>query len=339
MLALFYANQAVYQGDLKTMQNKIYDVIVVGAGPAGLSVAIEAKKNGLSCLLVDKGSLVNTIRRYPTYAVFFSTSELLELSGIPFPAINKQPTRQEALRYYTKLVEYFNLDFSLFNNVSDIKKQQSHFEVKTAKWPLKAKNVVIAIGYYEKHNKLNVVGENLPHVKYFYDEPFAYTGQKIVVIGGSNSASEAALDLYRNGAKVTLVHRQPELYKKIKYWVKPDLENRIKEGSILAHFNSTVTEIREGEIDIDSKKKRTTIEAEHVMALIGYHPDVEFLKKVGISFKQETFVPDYNENTLESNINGLYLAGTVLTGKNVSKIFIENSRHHGKLIVDSIVNK
>jgi putative YpdA family bacillithiol system oxidoreductase len=319
------------------MNNHIYDIIVVGAGPTGLSVAIEAKKNNLSCLLVDKGSLVNTIRRYPTYAVFFSTSELLELSGIPFPAINKQPTRQEALKYYTKLVEYFNLDFSLYNEVKGIEKVEDQFDVKTAKGLLKAKKVVVAIGYYEKHNKLNVKGQDLAHVKYFYDEPFPYTGQNVVVVGGSNSASEAALDLYRNGAKVTLVHRQNELYHKIKYWVKPDLENRIKEGSIKAYFNSKVAEIREGELDVETQDEKITLKANHVLALIGYHPDVNFLESVGVNFSEETYVPVFNENTLESNIEGLYLAGTVLTGKNTGKIFIENSRHHGKLIVDSIL--
>ncbi|MFY0672094.1 MAG: YpdA family putative bacillithiol disulfide reductase [Bacteroidia bacterium] len=319
------------------MNNKDYDVIVVGAGPAGLSVAIEAKKNNLSCLMIDKGSLVNTIRRYPTYAVFFSTSELLELSGIPFPAINKQPTRQEALKYYTKLVAYFNLNFSLYNTVIDVKKNDDEFYVETEKGVFKGKNVVIATGYYDKHNRLNVKGDDLSHVKYFYDEPYPYVGQNVLVVGGSNSASEAALDLYRNGANVTLAHRKKELYHKIKYWVKPDLENRIKEGSIKAYFNANLKEIWQGEVEVNTADGTIQIKADHVLALIGYHPDVSFLKKVGVQYDGVTFIPQFDESTLESNIKGLFLAGTVLTGKNTSKIFIENSRHHGKLIIDSIL--
>ncbi|MGB0429125.1 MAG: YpdA family putative bacillithiol disulfide reductase, partial [Bacteroidia bacterium] len=310
---------------------------VVGTGPAGLSVGIEASKKGLNCLLVDKGSLVNTIRRYPIYAVFFSTSELLELGGIPFATISKQPTRHEALKYYTKITEYFKLKYSLYNRVDSIIKQADFFELNTEKGVFKAKNVVIATGYYDKYNKLNVSGEELPHVKHFYDEAFYYTGQKVVVIGGSNSAGEAALDLYRNGAKVTLVHRGAGLYSKMKYWVKPDLENRISEGSIEGFFNATVKKITSNSVLIHQNGEDKEITGSHVLSLIGYHPDVGFLQKVGVAFDSKTYVPHFDESTLESNIKGIYLAGTVQTGKKTSKIFIENSRHHGKTIIDAIL--
>ncbi|MCB0737022.1 MAG: YpdA family putative bacillithiol disulfide reductase [Bacteroidetes bacterium] len=318
------------------MRENSYDIVVIGAGPAGLSVGIEASKNNLSCLIVDRGSVVNTIRRYPTYAVFFSTAELLELDRIPFPAINKQPTRHEALKYYNKVADYFNLNFSLYTNVEGIARNEFGFTLTTSKGEILAKNLVVAIGYYEKHNYLNVPGESLSNVQHFYTEPFAYARQKVTVVGGSNSAGEAALDLFRNGAEVTLVHRGSELYPRMKYWVKPDLENRIKEGSIKAYFNATVAEIKADKVLINAADGKHEIPTDHVLALIGYHPDVEFLKDAGVEFDTETYIPSFNLETLESNVPNLYLAGTVLAGKNTGKIFIENSRHHGKQIVDAI---
>jgi len=251
----------------------IHDIVVVGAGPAGLSVAIEAGKKHKSCLVIDKGSLVNTIRRYPTYAVFFSTSELLELGGVPFPAVNKQPSRQEALRYYTKLAQYFKVQHALYQYVEKIEKKQNLFEITTNKAVFKAKNVVIAIGYYEKYNKLNVIGEDLEHVSHFYTEPYPYVGRKVTIIGGSNSAGEAALDLYRNGAQVSLVHRGEELYYKMKYWVKPDLENRIKEGSITAYFNSKVLQITPNQVLIETPKGQKNIETETSLPAGFYTPE------------------------------------------------------------------
>lgn len=317
--------------------SELYDVAIVGAGPAGLSVAIEAGRNNLKSIVIDKGSLVNTIRRYPTYAVFFSTSELLELGGIPFPSVNKQPNRQEALRYYTKLVEHFNIQHSLYNEVETIEKMENGFNIQTAKGAIKARKVVVAIGYFEKFNMLNVKGEDQEHVSHSYTEAFSYSGREVVVVGGSNSAGEAALDLYRNGAKVTVVHRQDELYHKMKYWVRPDLVNRIKEGSIKAHFNTTVTDIGTDTISLKGPEGDFSIPAEHVLALTGFYPDADFLGKIGVEFDSETLVPNYNEKSLESNVEGLYLAGTVLTGRFTSKIFIENSRHHGAAIVGDIL--
>lgn len=316
-----------------------YDVVVVGAGPAGLSVGIECEKRGLSCLIVDRGSLVNTIRRYPTYAVFFSTSELLELGGIPFPSISKQPTRQEALKYFLKITQYFNLKTSLYTEVQSIDRDGDGFAVHTSKGSLMAKNVVVAIGYYDNSNKLNIPGEDLPHVEHFYTEPYPYVGRKVIVVGGSNSAGEAALDLYRNGVDVTLVHRKSELYHKMKYWVRPDLENRIKKGEIKAYFDATLSEIGRDKVWLNTPDGPIELEANHVIALIGFHPDVSFLEKIGVQFDTETYVPSFNDETLESNVKGLYLAGTVLTGKNTSKIFIENSRHHGKMIIDGILGE
>jgi len=319
--------------------NEEFDVAIVGAGPAGISVAIEAGRNGLKSIVIDKGSLVNTIRRYPTYAVFFSTSELLELGGIPFPSINKQPNRQEALRYFTKVAEHFGVRHSLYNTVHTISRSNAGFEIESDKGTIRARKVVIAIGYFEKFNMLKVEGEAQEHVSHFYTEAFAYTGREVVVVGGSNSAGEAALDLYRNGAKVTLVHRKAELYEKMKYWVRPDLANRIKEGSIKAYFNTVVTAIGQDHIELRQGEKEFSIKAEHVLALTGFHPDVDFLKMAGVSYNKDTYVPDFNEQSLESNVEGLYLAGTVLTGRFTSKIFIENSRHHGKLIIDHIVQQ
>lgn len=336
MLALFERNQPIRED--QTM-NKEFDVAIVGAGPAGISVAIEAGRNGLRSIVIDKGSLVNTIRRYPTYAVFFSTSELLELGGIPFPSINKQPNRQEALRYFTKVAEHFAIEHSLYNIVHTITKDESGFSIESEKGTIRAKKVVIAIGYFEKFNMLEVEGEDQEHVSHFYTEAFAYTGREVVVVGGSNSAGEAALDLYRNGAKVTLVHRKPELYHKMKYWVRPDLANRIKEGSIKAYFNAVVKAIGSDEIRVEQEGKEFLLKADHVLALTGFHPDVGFLRMAGVTYDEETYVPVFNEESLESNVEGLYLAGTVLTGRFTSKIFIENSRHHGKLIIDHLLKQ
>lgn len=318
------------------MENKVLDILVVGAGPAGLSVGIAASKNRMSCLILDQGSVVNTIRRYPTYATFFSTSELLELDNLPFPSISKQPTRHEALRYYIKVAAYYKLNFQLYTQVLDISKHGEYFSVSTSKGTFSAKNVVVAIGYFEKYNALNVEGEELPHVTHYYSEAYHYTEQKVIVIGGSNSAAEAALDLYRNGAQVTIVHRQDQLREKIKYWIRPDLINRIKEGSIKAYFNSKVVGIKPESVELDTPDGIKEIEAQHVVALTGYHPEVSFLNKIGIEFDDETYVPNYNPKTFESNVKGLYLAGTVTSGKNTSKIFIENSRHHGGIIVSHI---
>lgn len=312
------------------------DVLVVGAGPAGLSVGIAAAKNNLSCLILDQGSVVNTIRRYPTYATFFSTSELLELDKLPFPSISKQPTRHEALRYYIKVAAYHKLNFQLYTKVENIEKENDHFKVSTDKGVFFARKVVVAIGYFEKYNALEVEGEDLPHVTHYYSEAFHYSEQKVVVVGGSNSAAEAALDLHRNGAHVTVVHRQSQLREKMKYWLRPDLINRIKEGSITAYFNSKVMRIQPGSIDVETPDGLKNIQADHVVALTGYHPEVSFLKKVGVEFDQETYVPSYNPETFESNVKGLYLAGTVTSGKNTSKIFIENSRHHGGIIMAHI---
>lgn len=314
-----------------------YDIAIVGAGPAGLSVAIEAGKKGLRSIVIDKGSLVNTIRRYPTYAVFFSTSELLELGDVPFPSVNKQPNRQEALRYYTKIAEHFKIEHSLYNEVKAISQKEFGFAIESSKGTIEARKVVVAIGYFEKFNMLNVAGEDQAHVTHAYTEAFSYSGREVVVVGGSNSAGEAALDLHRNGAKVTLVHRGEELYHKMKYWVRPDLVNRIKEGSIKAYFNTTVSEIGSDTVSLQGPQGAFSIPAHHVLALTGFYPDADFLAQVGVAFDSETLVPDFNEHSLESNVPGLYLAGTVLTGRFTSKIFIENSRHHGKSIVGHIL--
>lgn len=318
------------------MTETTVDIAVIGAGPAGMAVGLEAEKHGLSCVMIDKGSIVNTIRRYPTYATFFSTSELLELDNVPFPSLNKQPTRQEALRYYTKLALYRKLRFRLYETVHFIEKENQKFRVSTDKGHIFADKVVVATGYFEDYNHLNVEGEEREHVKHYYDEAFPYVGRRVVVIGGSNSAAEAILDLYRHGAEVCLVHRGEAIRDKIKYWLKPDLENRIKEGSIPAYFNAKIKAIRADEIQIEQYGKEINLKADHVLALTGFRPDQHLLDGAGVRINPQTLEPDFDPESHETNVEGLYVAGTTCTGIFTSKIFIENSRHHGKVIVDHI---
>ena len=320
----------------------IYDLIIVGAGPAGLATALEAQKAGLNYLVIDKAGIVDTIRRYPTYSTFFSTADLLEIDQVPFPTLNKQPTRVEALNYYSKIAVSRKLNLRLYTSVSKITKQKDAvFLIETdKKKDLQARNVVLAIGYFDQANMLNIKGENLAHVSHYYTEPYAYIGQKVLVVGGSNSAVEAVLDLWRHGAEPVLVHRKAELYPKLKYWVKPDIENRIKEGSIKAYFNTQITSIDEQKVHlIDSNKKEFSLDIQHVLLLTGYHPDGDFLMRCGVHIDRETLVPEYDSTTHETNVEGLYIAGTVCTGIYTGKIFIENSRHHGSIIIKNILTK
>ncbi|MBI2428981.1 MAG: YpdA family putative bacillithiol disulfide reductase [Ignavibacteriales bacterium] len=315
-----------------------YDIIIIGAGPAGLSVAIEAQKAGLKYCVIEKGSIVNAIQHFPAEMTFFSTPELLEIGNIPFTSAQMRPTRTEGLEYYTRVADYYKLDLKLFEQVTSIAKGNLEISVTTSKSKYQTKNLVLATGYYDNPNMLNIPGEDLPKVSHFYTEPYQFYRQNVAVIGAKNSAAIAALELYRHGAKVTLIHRGDKLSEKIKYWILPDIENRIKEGSVAALFNTTVTKIFQDKLEILQNGNAVEISNDFVFVMTGYHPDYNLLQSIGISLDEDALAPICNPETLETNIKGLFVAGSVVAGKNNNKIFIENGRLHGKMIVDSIIS-
>lgn len=317
----------------------MFDLIIIGAGPAGLSVAIEAQKAGLKYCVVEKESIVNAIQHFPAEMTFFSTPELLEIGNIPFTSAQMRPTRTEGLEYYTRVADFFNLELKLFEEVLSVMKSHSEFILTTSKGTYQANHVVIATGYYDNPNMLNIPGEELPKVSHFYAEPYQFYRQNVAVIGAKNSAAIAALELYRHGAKVTLIHRGDKLSEKIKYWILPDIENRIKEGSITSLFNTTVTKIFPDKLELIQNGKAIEIPNDFVFAMTGYHPDYDFLKAIGISLDEEELAPVCNPETLETNVKGVFVAGSVVAGENNNKIFIENGRLHGKVIVDSILSR
>jgi thioredoxin reductase (NADPH) len=293
----------------------------------------------LNYVVIEKGGVVNSIQQFPTAMAFFSTPELLEIGGIPFTSSSMRPTRADGLEYYIKVAEYFKLQINLFEEVISVRKAGQSFEVKTSKSSLISKNVIVATGYFDNPNLLNIPGEELPKVSHYYSEPFSSYRRNVAVVGGKNSAAIAALELYRHGAAVTLIHRKEKLSDGIKYWVLPDIENRIKEGSIAAHFLTEVKEIRTESIVLENKNRgRFSIPNDFVFALIGYHPDITFLRAMGVETNPETMAPIYDEGTMETNIRGLYIAGSIAAGKNNNKIFIENGRLHGKSIIPSLLN-
>ncbi len=323
------------------MEADVLDVVIVGGGPTGLNCAIAAQKENMEYLVLEKGVLVNSIFHFPANMTFFSTSKKLEIGDVPFISHTDKPTRKEALEYYRRVVEAYRLNIHFRENVLDIKKiQKGYFLITTKKDTYIAKNVIVTTGYYGLPKLLNVSGENLPKVKHYYDEAHPYIGQKLVVVGGANSACDVALETWQKGAEVTMVVREPQLYQKVKYWILPNIENRIKEGSIKAYFNSTIKNITKNEVTIQTPKGLITIENDYVLAMTGYQPDYAFLEKVGIKFRDDKYqTPVYDPKTLESNIDGLYLAGVVLGGMHTSKLFIENTREHGKIIVGAIMRK
>lgn len=322
------------------MKHNSFDVIIIGAGPIGIACGIAAQKKKLKYLIIEKGCLVNSLFNYPTNMVFFSTSERLEIGDVPFISHGVKPTRREALEYYRRVKTSWNLNVNLYEAVKEISGRKGKFNINTEKANYSAKNVIISTGFFEKENLMGIPGEHLPKVKHYYDEPHPYAEQNIAVIGGGNSAVDVALETYRCGSQVTMVLRKEKLEKNVKYWVRPDIENRINEGSIKAYFNSNVTEIREKEIDIETPEGKVTIENDFVLAMTGYHPDFEFLKKAGVQIKGKTFLaPQFNEDTFETNVEGLYLAGVVCGGMKTGKWFIENSRYHADVIIDRISKK
>jgi len=319
------------------MMNNKYDVIIVGAGPIGLRCGIEATNRKLNYLIIEKGCLVNSLYNYPTNMTFFSTSEKLEIGGIPFVSHGDKPTRREALEYYRRVKESWCLNVHTYESVTKIESENNNYTITTNKEIYSAKNIIIATGFYDEANLMNVPGEELPKVYHYFKEahPFAYL--KLIIVGAGNSAVDVALETYRRGADVTLVIRENKLKDSVKYWVKPDIENRIKEGSIKAYFNSLISEIRENEVDIKTPDGVVTVENDFVFAMTGYKPDFRFLKNIGINISDdEVHTPEFDEKTFETNKNGIYLAGVVCGGMETGKWFIENSRDHAINIFDNI---
>ena len=319
----------------------VYDLICIGAGPTGLACAIEAVRAGMRPLVIDKGCLCNSLCHYPVNMVFFTTPELLEIGDLPLTCAGEKPTRSEALKYYRKAAEHYGLELRLYERVVRVEGKEGGFVVVVLdaggeEQRYAGRRVVVATGYYDLPNLLRVPGEDLPHVSHYYTEPHAFWNQDVVVVGGQNSAAEAALDLFRAGARVTLVHRGGELGRSLKYWVRPDIENRIKAGEIKAMFGTRVAEVRRQSVVVEGDRGKEELPARHVFALTGYHPDFGFLEQMGVTLDPLTKKPRVNAETLESNVPGIYLAGVVIGGLQTNEIFIENGRHHGKQIIEAL---
>ena len=316
------------------------DVLIIGAGPIGLASGIEAKRLNLSYKIIEKGVLVNSLYHYPDKMTFFSTSEKLEIGGVPFVSHNPKPTRQEALEYYRRVAEKFDLNINFYEEILAIKKVNGFFEVNTTRGVHTASCVVISSGFYDIPNKLHVPGEELPKVKHYYHDAHPYFRQKVAVIGAQNSAVDVALECWRKGAEVTMIIRGSEIAERVKYWVRPDIENRIKEGSIKAYFNAQVTGIAEDNISFEQDGTTHTIANDFVLAMTGYQPDFSLLKSAGVTLDMANHQkPVYNPETMESNVPGLYLAGVIVGGMETAKWFIENSRVHAEVVMKQIALK
>ncbi|WP_343558024.1 YpdA family putative bacillithiol disulfide reductase [Sphingobacterium sp.] len=314
-----------------------YDLIIVGGGPIGLACALEAKEANLNYLILEKGCLVNSLYNYPQNMTFFSSSERLEIGDIPFVTTNPKPKRMEALEYYRRIQQKFALDTHLFEEVLDIKKNKAEFVVTSSKNTYYTKKVIVATGFYDIPMLLNIPGEDLPKVRHYYDDPHYYSSQKVIVVGASNSSIDAALETYRKGAQVSLVIRGSEISRRVKYWVKPDIENRIAAGEIAVYYNSHLTEVTPTTAHIQTPNGIVELDNDFVLALTGYRPNFDFLKKIGIDIPEEApCIPSHNEETMETNIAGIYLAGVVCGGLNTHLWFIENSRIHAKQIMGHI---
>lgn len=323
---------------MQTLKSTIYDVIIIGGGPIGIACGLQAKKNGLSYLIVEKGTLVNSLYNYPVNMTFFSTSEKLELEGIPFISINPKPRKAEALEYYRRITTSNDLNIHLFEKVEKVlPKEDNLHEVGTSKSTYTTRNVVVATGFYDIPNYIKVPGEDLPKVDHYYNDPHFYATQKVVVVGASNSAVDAALEIYRKGGEVTMVVREPAIGERVKYWVRPDIENRIAEGSIKALFNSNLTEITKNHVKVRTPDGEIQLENDFVLLLTGYRPNFNFLQKLGIALSEdESRIPHYDPRTMETNVPGIYLAGVVCGGMETHKWFIENSRVHAEMIMQDI---
>jgi thioredoxin reductase (NADPH) len=324
-------------------QQPPFDLLVVGAGPTGLACAIEAQKAGLRVVVVDKGCLCNSLFHYPAHMTFFTTSERLEIGGIPFPSTNAKPSRDEALQYYRLVAAYYKLDVRQYQRVKKITGANEAFTVHIEDrfgrpGLIQTRKLVISSGYYDLPNFMNIPGENLSKVHHYYNDPHPFYGLDVAVIGGKNSAAIAALELWRSGARVTLIYRGDGIQPHVKYWIKPDIENRIKDGEIQAFFNTNVVEITPDTVILETPDGRTAIPNHFVFAMTGYHPDFPFLEKLGIRFEGPDKLPLCNPDTLESNVPGIYLAGVIVAGSRTNEIFIENGRFHGRQIADALAS-
>ena len=333
---------------------RCHDLIIIGAGPAGLAAAIAAKQTGLDFRVFEKGVLVNSLFHFPSQMIFFTTPELLEIGGLPFVTPRDKPSRDETLRYYRRVVDSYQLDISFGHTVTLLRRDEKAappvFTVETRdrggqETQCQSRTVLLATGTYDHPNRLGIPGEDLPHVSHYYTEPHPFYRKPVVIVGGKNSAAEAALDLYRTGAHVTLVHRRPTLGASIKYWVKPDIENRIKEGAIQARFDTRVVEIRGTEVVVErvagaeGAGRQEVLPADAVFLLTGYLADLEFLQRCGVAVDPNTNIPTHDADTFETNVPGLYLAGSVVAGANRGEVFIENGRFHGRVVVEEIAKK
>lgn len=318
---------------------ELYDVLIVGGGPIGLACALEAKKNQLRYIVIEKGTVANSLFHYPLYMTFFSTADRLEIDEIPFITTKPKPGRQDALEYYQGIARAKDINIRTYEKVINIEKA-TFFQVETSKQIYFAKNVIIATGFYDIPNLMDIPGEDLPKVRHYYTEPYPYAFQNVVVIGSSNSAVDAALEIYRKGGNVTMIIRHNEISKSVKYWVKPDIENRIREGSIQAFFGAELLEIKEHSVVFKTKNQEIReIENNFVLAMTGYLPDFDFLKTIGVDLNGECQNPTYNPETMQTNVEGIYLAGVVCGGRDTHLWFIENSRIHAKQIIRNIVEK
>ena len=319
---------------------KNFDVIIIGGGPIGLASGIACQKAGLSYVILEKGCLVNSLYNYPTTMTFFSTSNLLEIGDVPFVSISAKPTRAEALEYYRRVVIAKKLNIKLFEEVLDVQTTGNDVKIKTSKDEYTGKSLILATGYYDIPNIMNVEGENLPKVTHYYKYPHFYAFQDVLVVGANNSAVDVALETWRKGARVTMVIREPEIGPSVKYWVRPDIINRIEEGSIRAYFNSKIAKISEKDVTIETPEGQTVISNDWVLAMTGYQPNLSFLEKIGIKLAEDEIrKPQYDENTMETNVPNVYLAGVICGGMDTRRLFIENSREHAELIVKSILEK
>jgi len=320
---------------------EVFHLLVVGAGPTGLACAIEAGKAGFKAVLVDKGCVCNSLFHYPSHMTFFTTSELLEIGDIPFPSPNAKPTRNEALQYYRQVAAHYKLDVRQYHRVERVTGGDGNFVVHTVDrfgrpGMLQSRKLAIATGYYDLPNMMGIPGEQLSKVHHYYDDPHPYFGLDVLVVGGKNSAAIAALELWRHGARVTLVHRDPELHRHVKYWIKPDIENRIKAGEIKAYFSTQLVEVMPDAVVLKTPDGLKTIANDFVFAMTGYHPDFGFLEAMGVRFEGPDRLPACDAETLESNVKGIYLAGVIVAGSRTNEIFIENGRFHGKQIARAL---
>lgn len=317
------------------------DVLIIGAGPIGLACGIEAKKAGMSHVIIDKGCLVNSIYNYPANMTFFSTSDRLEIGGVPFISHNPKPTRPEALEYYRRVASSWKLNTRLYESVDGVEKQGDLYQITTSRSRYQARAIIIATGFYDLPYLLNVPGEELPKVKHYYDEPHPYYDMRVAVVGAANSSVDVALETFRKGAKeVTMVIRESEINPRVKYWVRPDIENRIKEGSIKAYFESSITKITPHTIEIKTPNEELVLDNDFVLAMTGYQPDFGFLKSIGIQLGEDEYkTPVYDEKTMETNVDNVYLAGVICGGLKTNAWFIENSRVHAEMIIEDLKKK